>query len=134
MSLINTPGTIQTVVALPTHAAADVTLVHPLLQAHPDKSIVIERVTVIYSTAITGADANHDNLNLQKRTTANAADTELAHKDFGTGTDALQDAVEVLYDTETTLTAGQILAVEIEKVGGGVILGCLTFIVEWRFV
>jgi len=122
---------------LPAAGAADVTKSTPVFTA-PDNCKVLQ-VQIVTQAAITGANTNSMNLNLINKGAAGIGATELGHIDFVSGTNSVAfDGKDLVADTAiasaTELTAGDVLAVEREKVGSGLAMPEVLVIVTFTLI
>lgn len=118
--------------AIPAAAAGDATAEWVIFEA--PFAVVIESVRIIPSAAITGADSNSANLNLINRGTAGAGTTELANRDYASGTDEAKAVARALYAPADGLSvaAGTVLVLQREKVGNGLALPHFRVVVKYR--
>lgn len=131
-SLHDVPGNHVAFYALRGHAAATATEKAFVFRAPFDAKIV--SVEIIWDAAITGADSNTTHVNLLNAGTAGTGSTELGNIDYVSGTDAGAGVAEDLYSPDTPLSvdSGTILAVQLEKVGNGLLLPTGTVIVTYQ--
>ncbi len=124
------PGTHEQVAFIESTAAADATKTRVIFVA--PVSGKIEKVKVVPDTAITGADTDTKHLNLIDRGTTGAGSTELASIDLVSGTD-IGVAGANLYAPATPLSVsqGNQLAIQVEKIGTGQALPPLHVEVEF---
>jgi hypothetical protein len=126
------PGaTYQSTAYLPGHAAATATEVVPIFVAKQDCRIV--KVSLIPGAAVTGADTNTTNINLQDRGSDGAGTTEKANYDLTNGHDLAACDEYVLYNPATpfSLDAGKVLAIQFEKVSSGLLTPQMVAVVEY---
>ena len=117
------------------HVASDATSDFPIFVAPYPCYIV--NVFAHYQDAVTGADTNSQNINIDTRTAAGASAVEIANRDHANGVNAAENEVHQFTFTGTTaqrtLTEGMIVMVEYEEVGtGSPTLGTIYFHVEYR--
>jgi len=137
-SLINdVPGTRRQTIQMPNITANtypyDGNVETVLIRA--DGNITVESVRIQYPRTITGNNVNHHTLNLITRSAIYGGATEVANKDFVTGTNAAADTTEELWaptGTAGDLTAGMYLTLQVGLQGTGVALANPTIIVDWR--
>lgn len=116
-------------------AAATATRKDPIFTA-PRKCIVRE-VSVVSQAAVTGNNTNTKNLNIVDAGSAGVGTTEIANLDLVTGVNitALDEVNVPLNATYLvpgrTLAAGDVLVLETELVGTGVIVGPFNVKVVW---
>jgi hypothetical protein len=120
---------------LPAHAAATTTEAIPIFRA--PFACKVTAVRVIPGAAATGDDTNRTNYNLLDGGSAGTGTTELGNLDYATGTDAAVGVTQNVYapadpDDGETLAAGDVLKMQIEKVGNGVALGATLCVIEYR--
>jgi len=103
--------------ALPAQTAAQATQDYPVFVA--PKACLISAVSITPATAVTGADTNSRNLNLDI-----PDGTEVANVDYASGTDEVTMTPRALYSAAagTAMAAGGIMAIESEKAGTGLAL------------
>jgi hypothetical protein len=116
-------------------AAATATEKHPIFVA--PRGCKVTEVSVIPQTATTGDNTNTKNLNVLDADSDGTGTTEIANKDLATGTNlvALDETVITLNASNTAgraLVAGEVLALQVEKVGTGVIVGPFVVKVLWQ--
>ncbi len=131
------PGTRREVVQLGTITANtypyDGNVETVLLRA--TDNITIESVRIQYPRTITGNNVNHHTLNIITRTAIYGGATEVANKDFTTGTNASADTTEELWaptGTAGDLTAGMYLTLQVGLEGTGVAMANPVIIIDWR--
>jgi hypothetical protein len=107
------------------HAAATATEVVPLLDLEHD--FYITDVEFIAGAAVTGADTNTTHLNLRDET------TEKGTIDLVSGTDLAALTPTAFGVTDWTLTAGNVLNLQVEKVGNGLAVGAAIVKVNGRW-
>jgi hypothetical protein len=84
------------------------------------------------AAAVTGDDTNSTNINIINKGSAGAGTAEIGNLDLATGTDLVdfdEKAVtfNATYTTGVTLSEGDVLVVEFEKVNTGLLLTNPTF-------
>lgn len=125
-------GTIVDQVTVPAHLAATATEYIASWAAPAD----IKLVSVHFrpSAAITGADTNSTNYNLDDGGTDGDGTTELGNVDFASGTDATAgEEVELYAPTDpVALSAGNMLKLEAEKVGSGLLIPSGIMVVRYQ--
>jgi hypothetical protein len=123
------PHVQQTVV--PPHAAATATEKIVVFVAPFDCKV--RTVNYRPGAAIIGANTNTTHVNLLNGGTG-AGTTEIANKDYVSGTDETDGANVALYAPATYLSmdAGNVLTVQLEKVGTGLALPSLTFVTTFE--
>lgn len=109
--------------------AAATTTAYVAVLTLPFAAVVTEVVYVPYS-ALTGADTNSMNLNVDS--VVAGTPTERGNVDFASGTDAAALTEKVLYSGSLSLAAGAQIAVEREKVGTGLAMPGGEIIVRFR--
>ena len=84
------------------------------------------------SAAVTGAATNYTNINLINRGTDGNSTTEIANKDFASGTNAADFTAVAIYSpaagSELALSEGQVISCTFEKVGNGLDLPSGNFV------
>ncbi|HUX54267.1 MAG TPA: hypothetical protein VMV56_07630 [Williamwhitmania sp.] len=81
---------------------------------------------------VAGDDTDRKNLNVLDTGAAGAGTTEIGNKDLITGVN-MADMDETEIDvTDTELSDGDVLALQIEKAGNGVLLPAMLVIVEYE--
>jgi len=115
------------------HAAATATEVLPIFH-NPNHSVQIFGVTVIPGVAATGDNTNRTNLNLIDAGATGAGTTEKGNLDYATGTDAVANDAATLYSSTTgwLLDAGDVLAIQYEKVASGLAVGPYLVVIEFE--
>jgi hypothetical protein len=132
IGLDDLPGDQTQTVYLPTHAAATATENYPIFSAPFD--CTIQSVIITPALAVTGVDTNYTNINLINRGTAGTTTTELANYDLELGNDlAIMDEYS-LYAPATALSVsdGNVLAIQFEKVGTGLLVPALIVQTTYR--
>jgi len=116
----------------PGKAAATATESRPVFVAPADCYIIA--LDVIPQATITGADTNSTNLNLIDKGTAGTGSTELANRDYVSGTNSTGFVKQSIYAPASPLevSAGNVLAIELEKVGDGLIIPEMLVQVTYR--
>lgn len=94
----------------------------------------VRKVTVVPAAAVTGANTNSRNINLINRGTDGSGTTELANRDYLSGTNESKAVARDLYAPATylALAAGVVLAVQSELVGTGLALPSFHVVVEFE--
>jgi hypothetical protein len=116
------------------HAAATATEQRAAFVA-PVKCRVVA-IEFVSDAAITGDNTNTTNVNIVNKGAAGVGTTEVANKDYPTGASAVAlDAnaipLNTTYANGVDLNEGDVLAVEYEKVGTGVLIGPSLFQFDW---
>jgi hypothetical protein len=93
-------------------------------------------IEFVSDAAVTGNNTNTTNVNVVNKGAAGVGTTEVANKDFPTGVNATAlDAVAIpfnaTYANGVDLNEGDVLAVEYEQVGTGVLIGPSLFQFDW---
>ena len=121
------PGWKVSFVVIPGVLAADGTLRYPIHV--PEQNVELGEVALINSTLVTGDDTNTKNINLIDGGAEGAGTTELANIDLrATGPVNLIVGKTLLFDNiqgasaEVFLSQGDILEIEFEDVGSGVLV------------
>lgn len=132
--LHDVPGTHTAFVMVPAHAAATATEALPIFKA--PFACKIKAVRVVPGTAATGDNTNRTNYNLLDGGSAGTGTTELGNLDYATGTDAAVGVTQDVYapadpDDYEALAAGDVLKLQMEKVGTGVALGATLCVIEF---
>jgi hypothetical protein len=120
---------------VPSVAAADATELHPIFIA-PIKCVVLG-VQIVPQAAVTGDNTDTKNLNILNAGADGSGSTEVANLDLVTGTDLVANDAEDIplnttYDDGVELAEGDVLALQVEKVGNGVLLPDLLVEVKFR--
>lgn len=120
------PGDHVALVMLPAHAAATATENIPIFYA--PFACRITSVTVVPGAAATGDNTNTTNYNLINGGAAGTGTTEIGNLDYATGTNAAVGVAQTVYapadpNTGQSLAAGDVLKMQMEKVGTGLALG-----------
>jgi len=124
------PGTQRMTAHIPSVAAATATIVYPIFSA-PFKCTVTKVICVAQDN-VAGDDTDRKNLNVLDTGAAGAGTTEIGNKDLITGVN-MADMDETEIDvTDTELSDGDVLALQIEKAGNGVLLPAMLVIVEYE--
>ena len=113
------------------HAAATAT--EDLEGWYAPAAAKVTAITLTPSTAATGNNTNRTNYNFINRGTDGLGSTEVANYDYTTGVDAVASKPASVTVTAFSLTAGQVLAVQAEKVGTGVALGTTTITIAFQY-
>lgn len=116
------------------HAAATATEERDIFVA-PLKCRVVG-IEFVSDVAVTGDNTNTTNVNIVNKGAAGVGTTEVANKDFPTGTNAVaHDRNEVplnaTYVNGVDMAEGDTLTVQYEKVGTGVLIGPSLFQVDF---
>lgn len=88
----------------------------------------VKRVSIIPNAAVTGDDTDRKNLNVRNKGSDGSGTTELGALDLDTGTDLVafdaKDIVSGLSESSTgaAMAEGDVLGLQVEKVGTGVIV------------
>lgn len=126
-------GTQESQGFVPSVLAATATEVHPIFVAPFACTIPTDGVNFVPQAAVTGDNTDSKNLNIQNRGSAGAGTTEVGHLDLVTGTNLVAfDSKNIPLTAAVTLAAGDVLAVQVEKVGNGVLLPNLHFVVSYK--
>ena len=127
----NLSGTHQLQVTTIAHAAATATEYVGVIQMPHAARVTAVRFHPF--AAVTGADTNSTNLNVDTLVSTTAA--EIANVDLASGTDLAAKTTATLGSSLTTeLAAGDRVALECEKVGTGLDVPAGTFIVEYQAI
>ena len=118
----------------PQVAAATATSSFAIFTA-PQKGRVL-RVSITPDAAATGDNTNSKNLNLVNKGAAGAGTTEVGNLDLVTGVDLVAfDEKEIplnaTYANGVDMAEGDVLALQVEKVGTGVAVGPARVQVDW---
>lgn len=107
-------------VTLPAHAAADATHKKEIFVA--DRACRVKKVDIYPSLGVTGADTNTTHLNVLHGA------TEKANYDLILGNNLTVNAKKALYAPATPLAvaAGELLSLQFEKVGTGLLVPAMT--------
>lgn len=116
------------------HAAATATEQRAAFVA-PCKCRVVG-IEFVSDAAMTGDGTNTTNINIVNKGAAGVGTTEVANKDYGAGVSAVAlDAnaipLNATYVNGVDLAEGDVLAVEYEKVGTGILVGPSIFQFDW---
>jgi hypothetical protein len=114
-------------VVLPAHLAADVTESQVVYVA--ERACRLKKVDFYSSAAVTGADTNTTHINLLDQA------TEIANYDLTNGNNLAANVVHALYAPATprTLSAGDKVILQFEKVGNGLLVPDSTVLVVIDF-
>lgn len=125
----DTPGVHRAFAHIPAVDAGDSTIVYPLFYA--PFTCKVQKVILIPQDDVSGHDTNRKNLNVLDSGADGDGTTEIGNLDLESGTDlAALDAKEIDV-TDTQLTAGDVLSLQIELVSGGVALPTMLAITEY---
>lgn len=117
--LSGVPGTHHAEAVIEAVAAGDATEEQVIFVAPFD--CILESVSITADAAVTGNNTNTKNLNVVNKGSAGVGSTELANLDLATGTDLVAaDEKSLGTVASNTLAEGDVVALEIEKVGTGV--------------
>lgn len=112
------------------HAAATATEARALFTA--PRACVVTGVSITPDVATTGNDTNTTNLNLINKGAAGSGTTEVGNLDPVTGVDfAAFDEVAIPLTASFAMAAGDVLAIQFEKVASGVLVGPGLMKVTW---
>lgn len=118
---------------VPSVLAATATEAHPIFVAPFRCKIPVDGVNFVPQAAVTGDNSNTKNLNVVNKGAAGAGTTEVGHKDLTTGVDLVAfDKTAITLTAATVLEAGDVLALQVEKVGTGVLLPNLHFEISFK--
>lgn len=94
----------------------------------------ITSVRIQPNAAVTGNTTNHKNLNIQDGGADGTGTTEIGNLDLDTGVDlvALDSNAILTVANGTAIDAGDILVLEVEQVGSGVLIPASDYIVEFE--
>lgn len=108
----------------PSHLAATATEEYPVFVA--PFPCLITGLAIIPQAAVTGADTNTTHLNVKNKGSAGSGTTEIANKDLVSGTNLAAFDLNTITLTGTTaqktLAEGDVLSLEFEKVGTGLLV------------
>jgi len=128
------PGTHMVSVMLPAHAAATATEAIPIFRA--PFACKVKAVRVIPGAAAVGDDTNSTHYNLLNGGSVGTGTTEIGNLDYVTNTNAAVGVVQDVYvpaaGSEQALSAGDILKMQIEKIGTGLALGTTLCVIEYQ--
>ena len=94
---------------------------------------VVTGVFVTPDAAVTGDATNTKNLNVDNKGSDGSGTTEIANLDLASGTNLVEaDETTISSSITTSLTAGDVLMVEIEQVGSGVAIPRCIYHVTYR--
>ncbi len=116
-----------TIVPVAVHAAATAT--EQRAAFHAPRACVVTGVCIIPDVASTGDNTNTTNLNIVNKGAAGAGTTEVGNLDLALATDLVAYDKKVIPLNATYLTsgvamaAGDVLNIQFEKVGTGVLVG-----------
>lgn len=128
-SVHDTPGTHRAYAYVPAVDAGDSTIVYPIFYA--PFTCKVTKVILVPQGDVSGNDTNRKNLNILDSGADGDGTTEIGNLDLESGTNlAALDAKEIDV-TDTQLTAGDVLSMQIELVSGGVALPTQLVIVEY---
>lgn len=118
-------------VSLPAHPAAALTELFPVFQA--PVNCKVSKVTARPGAAVTGQNTNTTHINLINMGTG-AGVAELGSYDLVAGNDLAVGAARVLYQPPAALSLnkGEMLGVQLEKIGTGLDVPPLAVIVEFE--
>lgn len=117
------------------HAAATATESRTLFVAPRDCTVT--GVSITSDAAATGDASNTTNLNVINVGSAGVGTTEVANLDLGAGVNlvALDEKaipLNTTYANGVTMSEGDVLTIQFEKVGTGVLVGPASFKVTWH--
>ena len=115
-------GPLVETVGVPAHAAATATELVNIWRA--PFACKVRTVEIIPDVSITGTATNYTDVNLVNAGTDGAGTTELANKDFLSGTNGVAGTAIALYAPATYLSvaSGVLFKLQLEKVGTGLAL------------
>ena len=105
---------------IPKHAAATATEVVPVFYA--PVGCTLREIGVIASAAVTGVDTNTTHLNLINKELDGSGSDELAAIDLVNGTDLVANDYTVLEADDLSIPTGTVIALQLEKVGTGLLV------------
>lgn len=130
VGLHDIPGTHRVFAHIPAIGAGDSTIKYPIFSAQFTCNVT--DVIIVPQAAVTGNTTNRKNLNVLDAGTAGAGTTEIGNLDLITSTDLVALAEQSLGVTDTELTDGDVLVLQIELVSGGVALPAMLVITEYQ--
>ena len=118
-ALADIPGPLHAHGYVPAHAAADATLDHVIFRA--PFACKVRKVSIMFGATLTGADTNSANLNLINRGADGLGTTELANRDYASGTNDTAYVKRDHYAPASPLAVAQgvVLTMQREKIGTG---------------
>lgn len=134
-SYYDTPGIRSSFLYVAAVAAATATESHPIFVA--PCACVLTSVNIVPQAAVTGDNTNKKNLNIINAGSAGSGSTEVGNLDLSTGTnlvafDQKNIPLNATYTAGVTLAEGDVVKMEYEKVGNGVLVPELIARVEFR--
>ncbi len=128
----DSPGIRREMVHVPAHLAATATEKFPIFEAPVGAKI--KKVIFRPSAAVTGANTNTTHVNVINMGTAGTGTAELANYDLTSGNDLAVGERKELYAPATPLSVSQnnLIGLEFEKVGTGLLVPAGIAIVEWE--
>lgn len=118
---------------VPSVAAATATEVHPIFVAPIRCIIPTNGVNFVPQAAVTGDNTNTKNLNVQNRGSAGSGTTEVGNLDLVTGVNLVAfDKTNIPLGAALTLEAGDVLGLQVEKVGTGVLIPNIMFEITFK--
>lgn len=130
--LQHVPGTHYHHAHVEAHAAGDATTSHVVFEAPWDCEI--HKLRIIPAAAVTGANTNTFHLNLINRGTDGSGTTEIANRDYVSGTNESAYVGRDLYAPSTPLkvSKGNVLDLQRELVGTGLASPRLYIVVQFK--
>lgn len=116
-------------VVLAVHAAATATEARAIFVA--PRACKVTGVSITPDAASTGDNTNTTNLNVINKGASGSGTSEIGNLDLATGTDLTAYDEKAITVTTTALAAGDVLALQFEKVGTGVLVGPGVVKVTW---
>lgn len=133
-----TPGPIPHSANVIGHAAATATEKHPIFRA--PFACKVTKIDAVAQAAVTGADTNTTHLNIINAGAAGAGTTEVGNLDLTSGTDmAALDSTNIPLNATyltagVTLAEGDVLVLQHEKVGNGLLVPQLLVYIEYKAI
>ena len=128
-SLHDIPGNHDRQVTTIAHAAATATEIVASVVAPFAAKMTVYWVP---NAAITGTATNYTNLNVINKGQAGAGTTELGNVDFASGTDATACDELALVATAVAVAAGDVIALQAEKVSTGLAIPAGTLVARFK--
>lgn len=116
-------------VVLAVHAAATATEARAIFVA--PRACKITGVSITPDAASTGDNTNTTNLNVINKGASGSGTTEIGNLDLVTSTNLTAFDEQAITITATALAAGDVVALQFEKVGTGVLVGPGVIKVTW---
>lgn len=126
------PGPIPFIARIPSHAAATATEEWPVFRA--PFACTLKKLDIVPQAAVTGDNTNRTNFNILNKGASGSGTTEVGNLDLALGTnltafDSTNLPLNATYVSGVVLAEGDVVTIQHEKVGTGVLVPeCLMYL------